>query len=271
MSVHPHVAAVREYWENTHAAYLESVGTTFQAGRLRFEDRELSAASSNQHLAAAAGIRAGDLVLDAGCGVCGPAIDIARSIERLRIIGITISPEQAQTAKRLISDAGLNQVIEATLGDYHALPFRNNLFDVVYFFESAGYSYDLRVLFEEVWRLLRPGGRLYIKDVFRREGELSDEEQADLTKFNDVFAFRSPSLAEAAGALGEVGFTDIQARNITPEMSARHAFEAMFQTAWGLKLSRFGAIHFRIYRCLPLLFGEIKATRRYAARRPPTV
>ena len=44
---------VREYWDNTHDAYLKHVGTTFQAGRITVGS---SARESNLWLAGAAGL-----------------------------------------------------------------------------------------------------------------------------------------------------------------------------------------------------------------------
>src|ERR1035438_5482375 len=111
------LAEIREYWKNTHSAYLENVGTTFQAGYLVAGSEEPSARHSNELLAAAAGVSPRDTVLDAGCGVCGPAIDIARHIPGVRIAGVTVSSEQAATATDLIHSTGLDNSIRLALAD----------------------------------------------------------------------------------------------------------------------------------------------------------
>lgn len=77
------LADVREYYDRTTPLYLEYVGSTLQAGRLRSRDPPGDGYApievSNAHFAAAAGIRPGDLVLDAGCGVCGPDLGAVNS------------------------------------------------------------------------------------------------------------------------------------------------------------------------------------------------
>jgi ubiquinone/menaquinone biosynthesis C-methylase UbiE len=259
------LAEVREYWKNSHTAYLENVGTTFQAGYLVAGAGEPSAKDSNELLAGAAGVSPGDTLLDAGCGVCGPAIDIARHIDGVRITGVTISLEQAATATDLIRTAGLGTAISVTVADFHQLPFAGSLFDVVYFFESAGYSYDPRALFAEVWRVLRPGGAVYIKDVFRRDGIISERARRELSEFDRVFAFRTRAPGELCMAIADAGFADIRYRDIARDISTKHTLSATFlQGSRRMGLTAFGERHFRFFWELPVTFGEVKAIR------PPT-
>ena len=256
------LATIREYWRSTHSAYLENVGTTFQAGYLVAGSGEPSAAHSNQLLAAAAGISPRDTVLDAGCGVCGPAIDIARHIPGVRIAGVTVSSEQAATATDLIHSAGLDNSIRVAVADFHQLPFPASRFDVVYFFESAGYSYDPRALFTEVWRVLRPGGAVYVKDVFLTDGIPSERAARELSEFDQVFAFRTRSPGELCGALADAGFADIRYRDIAGDISTGHTLPATFLHGDSrLGLTAFGKRHFRLYWELPVTFGELKAVR----------
>lgn len=258
-----YLAFVRQYWKSVHRLYIESVGTTFQAGRIKAGTGEDPATGSNLYLAAASGIRPGHRVLDAGCGVCGPSIDIARNIKGVRIAAITISPEQAATASELVRKAGLQRRIELLVGDFHRLPFAASHFDVVCFFESSCYSYDLHLLFLEVSRVLRPGGRVYLKEVFHRGGSLSKEEKADLGLFDRTFATRTASMEEVAGALASNGFTKVRWRDMSDRITTTHALEAMFTRRMGsLQPTEFGKRHFHVYRSLPILYGEVKATRR---------
>jgi ubiquinone/menaquinone biosynthesis C-methylase UbiE len=264
--VDEYLAAVRDYWRRTHGAYLEGVGTTFQAGRIKVSPAEDSATASNLYLAAAARILPGHRVLDAGCGVCGPSIDIARNIERVSIAAITISLEQATTAHELVRNADLQHRIQVLVGDFHRLPFAPSLFDVVYFFESSGYSYDPSLLFSEVRRVLRAGGRVYIKDVFHREGPLSEEERSDLGEFDRTFASRTASMETVACALAINGFTQIQSRDLSALISTEHALDAMFTVRKGhLQPTDFGRAHFHVYRHLPIVYGEVQAISGFEA------
>jgi len=253
------IAHVREYWEAAHAPYLMHVGTTFQAGRMT---AGTSMRESNLWLARAAGLQAGQRVLDAGCGVCGPSIDIAREIPGLTITGITISDRQAATAIKLIREADLRDRVSVVTGDYHLLPFADRTFDTVFFFESVGYACSLAQLFAAVHRVLRPGGSLYVKDVFRRDQLWSDQEAQELTEFDRAYMQRTPTVRECLEAAILAGFTQVQTRILSRVVSTAHARRAMFDDAGGATLSSFGRLHYRRHACLPVYFAELTARTR---------
>lgn len=258
-----HLDAVRTYWRENHRAYLDHVGSTFQGGLFFQKDEaDINAAFSNRALALAAGIDAGSRILDAGCGVCGPAIDIARFVPRVSIDAVTISPEQAQAAKAHVEQASLTASIRVILADYHRLPFPSATFDRVCYFESACYSWSLDELFAEAFRVIRPGGRIYVKDVFRREGELSDQEKADLDLFDATYCNHSSALSEAAASVEAAGFTAVSTQDLTDAMSTVHGQLALFHiTGEDVQLSSFGQRHFQTYKQLPTRFGQLAATK----------
>ncbi len=256
-----HLASVRRYWREMHRAYMECVGTTFQAGLLRTGDA-VTAKASNIGFAAAAGIQPGMRVLDAGCGVCGPAIDIAAAIPNLQLVGVTISPEQASAGAALVRHARCEASIRIVEADFHNLPFAPESFDLVCYFESSCYAYDPQILFQEAFRVLRPGGGVYVKDVCRREGLLSAEESEELAEFDRSYANCTRPISELAAALAAAGFTDIRSRDLSGEISTIHALEAMFRLKDGyLEPTDFGKHHFRMYSVLPILEGEVRACR----------
>jgi ubiquinone/menaquinone biosynthesis C-methylase UbiE len=266
MSVQPdyreHLANVRDYWQRAHDAYLESVGTTFQGALIETGEAGDAVTRSNLHMAARAGIRAGDRVLDAGCGVCGPAIDIARNIDGAKIIGITLIPKQAHAARALIRDHGLSGRVQVTLADFHSLPFPDACFDVVYFLESSGYAFDPALVFSEAARVLRPGGRLYVKDVFRREEPLTEVEREDVARFDRTWAFRTAPMSSVRAALETAGFDEIESRDLSNCISTDHAVNAMAVLRGDeLEPTRFGELHLAGYFCSAVFFGEFRARR----------
>ena len=107
----------------------------------------------------AAGIGPGDLVLDAGCGVGGPAIAIARDLGAI-VHGVTISPVQVRLGRVLAAEAGVADRVHLHLADFHQLPFADERFDAVMVMEATCYSDDLSGLIGELARVLRPGGTL---------------------------------------------------------------------------------------------------------------
>jgi cyclopropane fatty-acyl-phospholipid synthase-like methyltransferase len=252
--VGPARADVQAYWDRAHDAYLTSVGTTFQAGRIT---TGASMRESNLWLAQSAGLAAGQCVLDAGCGVCGPAVDIVREIAGLRIVGITLVQRQARGAAALIAQAGVSDRVHVVHGDYHALPFADRSFDAVLFLESIGYAAGFVPLFERVRRVLKPGGSLYVKDVFRHESLWSDQESEELAEFDDTYAQETPALRECAEAAAAAGFTDLRTRDLTSLVSTAHGARAMFDAAG--RQTAFGRLHYRRHGCLPVYFAELIA------------
>ena len=187
---------VRNYYDRMNPIVLKYVGTTYQASVLKADSECKSYRESNVYFGKRAGIEPGDRVLDAGCGVCGPSIDIAETIESVTVDAITISPEQAKTARGLVRETGLGDRITVRVGDFHYLPFADNIFDVVFFFETIGYCYDRQRLFSEVYRVLRSGGSLYIKEPFIKERTLSEADRHSIAEAEEI-NLRDRSLLDA--------------------------------------------------------------------------
>lgn len=266
-----YVADVQAYYDRTNEAYLSDLGTTLQVAIVDAGGRDV-VRGSNVFLAAAAGIGPGQRVLDAGCGVCGPSIDIATSIPGVTIDAITVSAAQAAAASELVRGAGLGSRLRVIRGDYHELPFRSLAFDTVVFFESSGYAYDGDVLWREVHRVLRPGGTLYIKDVFSHDSALLPEQERELAEFDRVYVHRTPSMTDVVERLERSGFDVLRARNLrayeeAPEADvevdtgARYLSSLLTTGDGGAELSTLGTFNFRPWRHLPIFFGEIRARR----------
>jgi ubiquinone/menaquinone biosynthesis C-methylase UbiE len=123
----------------------------------------------------------GQHILDAGCGVGGPASYFAGEL-KVKVEGITISEVQVQKSQDVISEKELKGSVHISQGDYQAIDkiYGDNVFDRVIFLESFGHSPDQKLLIEKAFRVLKPGGILYIKDLFRREYP----DEADGAKIN---------------------------------------------------------------------------------------
>lgn len=121
------------------------------------------------HMAEVAGLEPGMRVVDAGCGVCGPATWFASRIDGLMIDAVTISPRQAERARALVAERGLSDRITVHVGDFHDLGalFESGSIDAVYFLEALVHAHDPRQVLESARKVLRPGGALYAKDFYR--------------------------------------------------------------------------------------------------------
>lgn len=187
-------------------------GHTYQAGTIAGLGGKIADAhqATNRLIADRAGLRPGLRVLDAGCGNGGPAVDFAGKVADLTIEAITISPDQAEVARAHVAANGLDDRITVQVGDYHQLPFSSEWFDVVYFLESACYSPDQRILFQEAMRVLKPGGTLYVKDWFAESGQLDPKEEQALAELNDLYITRVQPIEFTAEAISAAGFVEVR-------------------------------------------------------------
>ncbi len=198
---------VRRFYDHWSPQFVASFGPTLQAGFLKEEEAAPEdPETSTRLMAKRAGIRPGYRVLDAGCGVGGPAITVASSFPGVIVCGITVSGTQAAIGRGLIADAGLEKQVSILQGDYHHLPFTPASFDAAVLFESIGYSPDRPRLLREVVRVVRPGGRIYIKDVFAPAAPLTPVQSHDLRAFDQLWHLAgSPRIPEVQAALIDAG------------------------------------------------------------------
>lgn len=179
--------AARRYYDDTHALYEAHWGNTLQAIIMPGLDPD-PIRSTILHVLAECDLPPTSRILDAGCGVCGPSAHIAEAMPAAFVDAVTISPVQARAAECLLAARRLSDRICVRVADYHALPYPDATFDAALFLESAGHSDDPLRLFAEMFRLLKPGGTLYVKDHFRIHGPLTATARADLDHFESVYA-----------------------------------------------------------------------------------
>lgn len=253
--------AIRALYDRLSPTFLRCAGSTFQAGLVRRPDGSEDPAFSNLALAERAGVRPGDRILDAGCGVGGPACDIASAIADTHIDGLTVSGVQVNIASERAREADLDHRVTFHEGDFHALPFADHAFDVVLYLESSEYSGALDVLFEEAARVLRPGGRVYVKGALRKEGVLSEQQEADLSTYDAMWAIeRTPSPGEIAASMARAGLEVEEPEWL--QLGSGHFIGSMFELGTdGLKPNAFGEALFRRFVDLPVGFAEIRAVR----------
>ncbi len=146
----------------------------------------------------AMGLKKGQRILDAGCGVCGPARYFAKKAD-VEVEAITISQDQVEKSKTYIHKDNLAHKINVQYGDYHHLSnyFTSDSFDVVYFLESFGHAVDHQKVISESWGMLKPGGLLYIKDLFIKEPaieSLKKDIEREVKNINEAYRYNIANL-----------------------------------------------------------------------------
>ncbi len=105
------------------------------------------------------GYRAGETLLDIGCGVGAVLGVIASAYPGLKLAGIDLSPKQIETARRHLASLG-NADVDLRVGDASRLPWADASVDHVFtmwFLEHLG---DPMPVLREARRVLKPGGTI---------------------------------------------------------------------------------------------------------------
>jgi len=105
-------------------------------------------------------------LLDIGCGVGGSMIYIGGQISA-SLSGVTISPWQAETGKRLLNSSDCSERCSIIAGDFTDPQLIAQLsvpFDTAYAIESFLHMPSAELFFKQAARVLKSGGDLFICD-----------------------------------------------------------------------------------------------------------
>ena len=108
------------------------------------------------NLAKALGLKPGMKVLDAGCGVGGPMINIAKATG-CSIDGITICEYQIGKGRKYVEEEGLSDRCKFIHEDFMGTKFPDNSYDAIFAIETTCHAPDKTVCFTEMNRILKPG------------------------------------------------------------------------------------------------------------------
>jgi ubiquinone/menaquinone biosynthesis C-methylase UbiE len=169
-------------------------------------------------LAAKLDLPADASVLDAGCGM-GVVAQFLASQAGLRVTGIDRLDWDLKTAIASAARKGLSDRTSFKWGDFHRLDFPDESFDGAYTMESLVHSDKPDAVISELFRVLRPGGRLaFFEYSHAPKEELSTEAYAVLKRVCAEAAL--PAWLEFEHGvleqkLASAGFGNVASENVT--------------------------------------------------------
>lgn len=103
--------------------------------------------------------QAGEDILDLACGTGVVTREIARTLQKpARLVGADHSADMLKVARGLAEDIGLEaEWFEADAAD---LPFESDVFDLAFCQQALQFFPDRQAALRELYRVLKPGGRL---------------------------------------------------------------------------------------------------------------
>ena len=142
-------------------------------------------------IVAPAGIEESHHVVDAGCGVGGTAIRLAKT-RGCTVTGVNLNRLQMEIAGKKVSEAGLDDRISFEFADCsRSLPFPDDSIDVVVNIESACHYSDRGRFLREAHRILKPGAKIVAMDWMARDGLTADQYEKYIHPLCESWAMRS--------------------------------------------------------------------------------
>jgi ubiquinone/menaquinone biosynthesis C-methylase UbiE len=233
-----HLNDIDKYYNATTLDYRFWTGSRELAMHFGFWDETVrthggSLLKMNEVLAGFAGISRADRVLDAGCGLGGSALWLAKTVG-CRVVGIDIQRAHLRRAvfwARRRRTAGQAAFLRA---DFARAPFRERSFHVVWMLESGVHALDREALVREAFRLLADNGRLVIAEYLLANAEpAASAEETGFTRWLNAWVIpRLLTALECQRLLEATGFRRVTIRDVTAQVSPSLKKLGMMTRRW---------------------------------------
>jgi cyclopropane-fatty-acyl-phospholipid synthase len=210
-------AAIAHHYDVSNRFFRLVLGPSLTYSCAVFADdgETLEAAQERKHelVCQKLGLRPGMRLLDVGCG-WGALVLHAAARHGVSAVGVTLSRAQAELAAARARAAGLAGRVEIRLQDYRDV--RDGPYDAVAsvgMFEHVGLR-RLRLYFDRLFALLRPGGRLLNHGISRGHGAGLGGARFARASFIDRYVFPDGELHEVGSVVSAVQRAGLEAVHV---------------------------------------------------------
>ena len=101
-------------------------------------------------------------ILDLGCGTGKNGLHFLKKFKKISLVNFDLSENMLEQARKKLTTSSINFVNNSTnfhvCGDMENLPFRDNLFDLVWSSSAIQWSDNLPIVLKHIKRILKPTG-----------------------------------------------------------------------------------------------------------------
>lgn len=252
---------VIEYYEKGHADYFliyfrhHNQSMNYGYWDEKITNRQDSLNRLYEHINEALNIKQTDHILDAGCGFGDASFWFAKHTG-CQVTGITITPSQVRDATKLAHTYKLNKVDFQNM-DYTKTSFKDNSFDHIYAIETICHLHDKTPFYHEMFRLLKPGGKLIVAEYDLKKSDQTKQERKSFKKFLSGWALGElwPTTKHRA-VMKKIGFRDVQSEDYSKYTEKTAHFFYLY--------SLFGIPFYVLFNKLGLLINDVRLKNAYS-------
>ncbi len=111
-------------------------------------------------------------ILDLATGTGDLAIALAKAIPSAEVVGIDLSEQMLDVARRKVAACGLTERVRLEVGEAERLTCQDDMFDVATVAFGVRNFDDLEAGLRELWRTIKPGGAVVILEFSRPRNRL---------------------------------------------------------------------------------------------------
>jgi len=215
----------------------------------------------------------GQRILDIGCGIGGPAFEMART-HGANVVGIDLEAPLIARAQQSAMDLGLDDRCRFQTVEVGPLPFADESFDIVISSGAFTQIKDKAGILGEAYRVLRPGGHLSCYDWLKPDGEYSDDMHYWFKLEELTYAL--DTLESYRDQFANIGFVDVVAQDATEWYRAevRREYELMRGDLYARMVEVLGQVdadHFvENWRAMVVVIDKGEMLQGYCRGRRPT-